>query len=242
MVALPPMEIERILHCQGFGSRKSCRSLVRQGRIRIDDQVCDNPWADVETSGLVFSVDGVAWPYRERATLALYKPPGFECSRRPVHHPSVYSLLPIPLLERGVQPIGRLDEDTTGLLLFTDDGRLNHVLTSPRHKIAKTYRVTLKHPVDPGMIESLLHGVVLRDTPDLVRAVACEQTALHELKLVISEGRYHQVKRMVAAAGNRVEALHRSAVGGFSLPENLLPGQWSWVESEDLDRLQKEMS
>lgn len=233
------MELERILHRHGFGSRKECRLLVRRGRVALKGEVCDDPFVELETDGLVFTVDGMDWPYREQATIVLHKPPGYECSRRPIHHPSIYNLLPVPLLERGLQSIGRLDEDTTGLLLFTDDGQLNHVLTSPRRKVPKTYRVQLKHPGTPELLETLLQGVLLHDEPEVVAAARCSLLGERELELVVTEGKYHQVKRMIAAAGNRVEALHRDVVGRFHLPTDLALGQWRWLEPDELMRVQE---
>ncbi|OQA30650.1 MAG: Ribosomal small subunit pseudouridine synthase A [Betaproteobacteria bacterium ADurb.Bin341] len=231
------MQLERILHQQGFGNRKACRALARQQRVMVAAQICDDPFAELATEGLVFSVDGVDWSYHEKATLVLHKPAGYECSRRPLHHPSVYALLPRPLLERGVQAVGRLDEDTTGLLLFTDDGQLNHRLTSPRHQVRKTYRVHLKHPAKADFVAALLHGVKLHDEPEFVLALACSLLDEKTVQLVVGEGKYHQVKRMVAAAGNRVEALHREATGEFRLPADLAPGQWRWLGVDELKGL-----
>jgi len=146
----------------------------------------------------------------------LHKPAGMECSQRPSAWPSVYTLLPAPLRQRprrggtpGVQAVGRLDQDTTGLLLLTDDGGLLHRLASPRHVVAKVYEVTLKHPATAALLQRLREGVPLRDAPQPVRAAAVEQVGAQQLRLTLTEGRYHQVKRMVAAAGNRVQALHR---------------------------------
>lgn len=228
------MELERILHRHGFGSRKRCRMLVRAGRVAVHGVACDDPFIDLPTAELVFSVDNQPWPYREKASLVMHKPAGHECSRRPMHHPSVYTLLPSALQERGVQSVGRLDEDTTGLLLFTDDGQLNHALTSPKRKIAKVYLVRLKHAVEPALVETLLQGVLLHDESEVIAAADCVAVDEHLLKLTVTEGKYHQVKRMIAAAGNRVEALHRQAVGGLCLPTDLLPGQWRWLDDKDL--------
>ncbi len=134
------MTLERLLHSQGFGSRKACRALVRQGRVTVDGQVCVDPFAEFEPTGLPFSVDGELWVYREKVYLALNKPAGYECSRSPLHHPSVLSLLPEPLTRRGVQPVGRLDQDSTGLLLLTDDGQFIHALTSPGGRSSRSMR------------------------------------------------------------------------------------------------------
>jgi 16S rRNA pseudouridine516 synthase len=126
--------------------------------------------------------------------------------------------------------VGRLDEDTTGLLLLTDDGTLIHRLTSPKHHVPKVYEVQCKHEVDTKQVAALLAGVVLEDDPKPVKAAACEAVGTHGIRLTLTEGKYHQVKRMVAAAGNRVEGLHRSTFGALALPADLAPGQWRWLD------------
>ncbi len=160
------MQLERILQKHGFGSRRECRGLIRRQRVAIHGQICDDPFVELDTDGLIFTVDGIDWPYAEFATLMLYKPAGYECSRKPLHHPSVLSLLPVQLRERDVQPIGRLDEDTTGLLLITDDGQLNHVISSAKRKVPKVYLATTKHSIDQDQIDQLLGGVLLNDEPE----------------------------------------------------------------------------
>jgi 16S rRNA pseudouridine516 synthase len=232
------MQLERILHSQGFGSRKECRALIRDGRVAIAGEVIDAPFEEFDPAGLVFSFDGNDWRYFAKAYLMLNKPGGYECSHQPKHHASIYSLLPPPFNGRGVQSLGRLDEDTTGLLLFSDDGQFIHAISSGKRKVPKTYRVTAKHPVSDEQIASLLSGVQLVDEPGLVTAAGCERIAENEVLLTVTEGRYHQVKRMVAGVGNRVDALCRVAVGGLQLPEDLGPGEWRWLEADELSRLQ----
>ena len=143
------MQISQVLFSQGFGTRRECESLVAAGFVSVQGVVCEDPWQQFDTDGLVFGVQGVSWPYRERALVVLNKPAGYECSQKPKHHASVVSLLPAPLRRRGLQPVGRLDEDTTGLLLLTDDGSLIHRLTSPRHHVPKVYEVVWGVPLDP---------------------------------------------------------------------------------------------
>ena len=225
------MQLQQILFSQGFGNRRSCAALIDAGQVSIAGRVVDDPTEDVEPEGLVFHVAGQSWPYHARALIMMNKPAGYECSRAPRHHPSVLSLLPEPLRRRGVQPVGRLDEDTTGLLLFTDDGALIHRLTSPKHHVPKVYEVGCKHPVHDQQIQRLLDGVVLDDDPTPVQASAVRQTGSNQLELTLVAGKYHQVKRMVAAVSNRVEGLHRSAFGPWSLPTALLPGRWQWVDA-----------
>ena len=222
------MQLARLLFSQGFGSRRECAALCLAGRVRLQGLVHDDPGAEVDTDA--FEVDGRIWPVHAKALLMLHKPTGVECSQKPRHHPGVLTLLPLPLRRRGVQPVGRLDADTTGLLLLTDDGALIHRLTSPKHHLPKVYEVVTKHAVDAALLQALRDGVTLVDDPVPVRAAAAEATGEHSLRMTLTEGRYHQVKRMVAAAGNRVEALHRSAFGALVLPPDLAPGHWVWLD------------
>lgn len=193
--------------------------------------------------GLQFSVQGVDWVYHAKAYLMLHKPAGYECSQKPSTYPSIYTLLPAPIRQRGggaaagVQAVGRLDQDTTGLLLLSDDGKFIHRMSSPKHHVPKVYEVRAKHPVDDKQVAKLLAGVVLDDDPKPVRAAACEKTGEQTLSLTLTEGKYHQVKRMIAAVGNRVEevgGLHRARIGSLDLPADLLPGQWRWLTAQDL--------
>lgn len=224
------MKLAQLLFSQGFGARRECEGLIAAGHVTVAGTRVDDPFADVEAPGLQFTVRGEAWTYHEKALLVMNKPQGVECSQKPKHHPSIYSLLPIPLRRRDVQSIGRLDEDTTGLLLFTDDGALIHRFTSPKKHVPKVYEVTCKHPVTPDQIDRLLEGVKLVDDPATVRAVACELTSELTLRMTLVDGKYHQVKRMMAAVSNRVEGLHRSGFGALTLPTGLAPGQWQWLD------------
>jgi 16S rRNA pseudouridine516 synthase len=224
------MKLAQVLFTQGFGTRRICAGLVESGAVAISGEVVDDPGQEVATEGLVFEVDGVAWPFHAQALVLLHKPAGYECSQKPRHHPSVMSLLPPPLRERGVQPVGRLDEDTTGLLLFSDDGKLIHRLTSPKHHVPKVYQVTAKHPVTDDQLAELRRGVMLEDEAMPVAAIAAERTGELTLDLTLAEGKYHQVKRMLAAVGNRCEALHRSRFGRLVIPAGLAQRQWIWVD------------
>ena len=235
------MKLAQVLFSQGFGSRRECEGLIVGGFVSVAGAVMDDPFDELDPDGLQFSVRGETWPFRTRALIVLNKPAGHECSQKPKHHPSVYSLLGAPLRRRDVQAVGRLDEDTTGLLLLTDDGSLIHRWTSPKHHVPKVYEIGCKHPVTDDQVQQLLRGVTLIDDPVPVRAAAAEANGvfdgpqaaelgeLHGLRMTLTEGKYHQVKRMVAAVGNRVEALHRSRYGALALPDDLAPGQWRWL-------------
>ncbi len=239
------MQLQEILYSQGFGTRRVCAGLVQQGYVAVQGQVENDAFAEFEAvDGLAFTVQGTPWIYQAKAYVMLHKPAGTECSQKPSTYPSIYTLLPAPLRQRpnkgavqGVQAIGRLDQDTTGLLLLTDDGQFIHRMGSPKHHVPKVYEVTAKHPVDAGQVSKLLTGVVLDDDPKPVRAAACEATGEHTLRLTLTEGKYHQVKRMLAAVGNRVEALHRSRIGELALPADLAPGQWRWLAPAEVQAL-----
>lgn len=231
------MQAYRILQSQGLGSRRDCRDLIRQQHVLFNGVLITDPEQDFACDDLSFSVAGESYRYRANAYLALNKPADYECSQQPRDHLSVFSLLPETLLNRGVQCVGRLDQDTTGLLLFSDDGGFIHTHTSPKKQIGKTYQVTCKHPFPPELIEKLLAGVQLHDEPAPLQARQCVALSGQRLQLVINEGKYHQVKRMIAAAGNRVESLHRSAIGGYVLPDDLPPGDWKWLQADDLAAL-----
>lgn len=227
---MPRLTLERFLQSQGWGSRRECRELIGSGRLQVPSLADLSHEAMVEGEGLSYIMDGVAWRGREKLLIALHKPAGYECSRQSTHHLPVFDLLPLPFSVRGLQTVGRLDQDTTGLLLLTDDGPLLHRLTSPKHHVAKTYLATCADPVTPDLVEALLTGVELRGD-GVVRAVACRALDSHRVELVLGQGLYHQVKRMLAAAGNHCLALERTAFGQLELAAlGLEPGHWCLVE------------
>ena len=229
-----------LLFTQGFGSRRECAALLAAGLVQVKGRVMLDPGEDVSEQGLEFVVQQQSWRYQAQAVLMLHKPAGFECSRAPRDHPSVLSLLPAPLRQRGVQPVGRLDQDTTGLLLLTDNGQLIHRLTHPKRHVAKVYLAQTRHAIDEAQLQALRQGVLLHDAPEPVRALSCQAMAPTSLQLSITEGRYHQVKRMVAAAGNRVERLHRRAFGPLTLTDDLPEGHWRWLSAEEQQALSGE--
>ena len=246
------MQLQDILYSQGFGTRRVCAGLIQQGLVQVYDQESEQYLAPVGDSiassateyvanGLRFRVQGVEWAYHALAYVLFNKPAGSECSQKPSMHPSIYTYLPSPLRLRpqksaiqGVQAVGRLDQDTTGMLLMSDDGQFIHRMSSPKKHVAKVYEVTTKHPLDDKQVRKLLAGVVLDDDPKPVKAAAAEMVSEFHLRLTLTEGKYHQVKRMLAAVSNRVEGLHRSQIGGLKLPDDLLPGQWRWLSEADL--------
>lgn len=231
------LPLERIIQNQGFGARKFCRIMIRNNEVTVNGEPCDDPNAEFDLENLSYTVAGESWDYREKSYLMLHKPSNYECSHKTQHHPTIYSLLPHPLVVRDVQCIGRLDEDTTGLILISDDGKFIHRMSSPKHKVPKVYAVTCKHPVDDEQIAHMLKGVQLIDEDAPIAALACTRISPHIIHMTLTEGKYHQVKRMVAAISNRVEALKRIQIGELKLPDDLALGQWRWLTAEDMAKL-----
>lgn len=229
------LSLDRILQSQGFGTRKYCRALIEDGDVAVNGSVHTSYKTAIECEGLVLTVFDEQWRYRERVYVALHKPANFECSRKPSHHPGVLTLLPEQFTWREVQPVGRLDHDTTGLLLMSDDGPFIHAQSSPKRHIPKIYHATTADPVTPALVATLLAGVQLHDEPAPLAALTCVQRGEHALEIVLEQGKYHQVKRMLAAAGNHCSALHRAAIGGLTLQDlELDEGEWCFLEPEQL--------
>lgn len=232
------MTLDRILQSQGFGTRKWCRQLIADGEVAVQGETVEDYRRAYEPEGMAFTVFGETWTFRARVYLALYKPAGYECSRKPSHHPGVLTLLPEQFTWREVQPVGRLDHDTTGLLLLSDDGAFIHAQSSPRRHVPKRYLATTDQPVDDALIARLLAGVQLHDEPAPLAALECVRVSPHGLEIVLEQGKYHQVKRMLAAAGNHCTALHRSTIGGLTLDSlGLKSGQWCYLGPDELARL-----
>ncbi len=231
------LDLERILKNQGFGTRKLCRMMIINEEITVNGALCNDPDAAFSLENLSFTVKGEAWDYKEKSYLMLHKPSNYECSHKTQHHPTIYSLLPHQLVVRDVQCIGRLDEDTTGLILISDDGQFIHRMSSPKHKVPKIYEVTCKHPIVEANIHALLGGVKLIDEIEVIAAMAVTQITENVIHMTLAEGKYHQVKRMVAAIANRVESLKRIQIGQLKLPEDLKAGQWRWLTDDDLQQL-----
>lgn len=229
------LSLDRILQSQGFGTRKYCRALIEDGDVSIGGEVQDSYKATIETDGLVLEVFGEEWVYREHLYIALYKPSDYECSRKPSHHPGVLTLLPEQFTWREVQPVGRLDHDTTGMLLMSDDGPFIHAQSSPKRHVPKVYLATTAEPVTDELVAQMLAGVQLHDEPAPLAAVTCIKRGENLLEIVLEQGKYHQVKRMLAAAGNHCSALHRAAIGQLQLESlGLQEGEWCYLTPEQL--------
>lgn len=229
------LTLDRILQSQGFGTRKYCRGLVEGGEVSINGEVVDNIKTAFDTTDLEFTIFDEVWRYREHVYIVLNKPANFECSRKPSHHPGVLTLLPEQFTWRDLQPVGRLDHDTTGMLLMSDDGPFIHAQSSPKRHIPKVYVATTHDPVTPELIAQLLAGVQLHDEQAPLAAQTCRMLADHQIEIVLEQGKYHQVKRMLAAAGNHCSALSRVAIGELVLESlGLEEGEWVYLDATQL--------
>ncbi|PIT24597.1 16S rRNA pseudouridine(516) synthase [Snodgrassella alvi] len=228
------MQLLKYLQAQGLGSRKQCQALIADAAVQINGIVYTDARANIDplsVSSLKIddvNLTPVPLPY---FYILLHKPADYETSHKPQFYPSVFSLLPEPLRHLDMQAVGRLDADTTGVLILTNDGQFNHRCTSPKHKLPKVYRVKLKHAADDKLCTTLKSGVLLHDDNETVQAEAAELIDAYTLYLTITSGKYHQVKRMVAAAGNRVVALHRCTFGPWQA-DDLPVGGWRFFQPE----------
>jgi 16S rRNA pseudouridine516 synthase len=218
--------LDQLLSSLGYGSRREVRDLLRAGRITCKGESADDPGEKVAAADV--RVDGEALDHPEGLLIVMHKPTGHVCSHDAREGPSVYDLLPERWRRRNpsVTTVGRLDKETSGTLLLTDQSPLVHRLTSPRHKLEKVYRATLDRAADPAWAEILKSGTLMLDGETKPCAPAQLQVAqLCEIELTLTEGRYHQVRRMVAALGATVLRLHRIRFGNLSA-DDLEPGTW----------------
>ena len=228
------LSLDRILQSQGFGTRKGCQRICADDGVKISGNTITDYRTLFETDDLMFTVYGEQWRFRKYIYIVLNKPANYECSRKPGFHPGVLKLLPEQFTRRDVQPVGRLDHDTTGLLLLSDDGAFIHAQSSPKRHIPKVYVATTHDPVTPKLVEELLSGVKLHDEPAPLAAITCNMLDAHRLEIVLEQGKYHQVKRMLAAAGNHCTALCRTQIGQLRLDAlGLGEGEWRYLGEQE---------
>ena len=232
--------IDRLLGGLGYGSRNEMARLGKAGAILLDGvELTDVSKRIAVTADLPerMTVDGRPLDPVPGLVMMLNKPLGMTCSHKE-DGALVYDVLPERWRRRdpAISTIGRLDKETTGLLLLTDDGDLLHRVISPKRHVAKVYRATLARPL-AGTEQALFAagGLVLEGEDKPLAPAALEVLSPTEARLTVTEGRYHMVRRMFAAAGNHVEALHRERVGALSLPEDLAPGAWRLLTADQVD-------
>jgi 16S rRNA pseudouridine516 synthase len=242
MTKSPTARLDRTLANMGYGSRAQIAQLARVGAITLDGAPLRDASARIVVTPDLpqrMRVAGAPLDPVPGLVIMLYKPLGMTCSHKEAG-PLVYDLLPPRWRARDPQisTIGRLDKNTSGLLLLTDDGGLLHRIISPKRAIAKTYVATLARPLrgDEGALFAT--GTLMLDGEDKPLAPAyLEVLSPIQALLTVTEGRYHQVRRMFAAMGNHVDALHRVSLGGLTLPSDLAPGTWALLDNEQIAQI-----
>ncbi len=231
--------IDKLLSATGRWSRKEVKELVRQGRVLAGGRVVLRPEEKGDPAALCLTVDGVPVDCSPFVYVMLNKPEGVLSATEDGQQPTVLDLLPPELRQRGLFPVGRLDKDTTGLLLLTDDGDLAHRLLSPRKHVDKVYLARVDGVVVSEDIEALAAGLTLADgtrcLPAGLKPLADGRSCLVTLR----EGKYHQVKRMLVARGKPVRALHRLSMGPLTLDGELKPGKWRFLTLQERTELQR---
>lgn len=217
-------------------TRSQAAKALRAGSVTVNGHIEKNSALKIsENDQICFEDEPLTW-VEEGLYFMLNKPQGCVCSHDDSDYPTVYQLFDYPFSTK-LHTAGRLDADTTGLVLLTDDGQWSHRITSPKHKCEKTYLVTLADPVEDFYAEKLQEGILLRGEKAPTLPATLEIIDDYNVNLTISEGRYHQVKRMFAALGNKVEALHRWRIGSVVLDEKLEEGEYRTLTAEEIESL-----
>lgn len=239
MSKTPTLRLDRLLANLGYGSRREVQLLVHSGLVTLDERIVDDADERVavtqDLSGRM-AVRGKPLDPPPGLALMLHKPLGVTCSHKEAG-PLVYGLLPERWRRRdpAISTIGRLDKETSGLLLMTDDGSLLHRIISPRAHVPKRYHVTLARPLEGNEAEIFASGTLMLEGEDKpLQPAILEALSERSAHLTVTEGRYHQVRRMFAALGNHVTALHRDRIGDLDLPVDLEPGQYRLLTEADL--------
>ena len=232
---MPKMRLDKLLSHLNCGSRKEVQSFIRAGRVAVNDTAERDPAAKVDPDADRVSLDGREQTYRAQRYYMLNKPAGVITASRDERHGTVLELFP-ESLRRGLFAVGRLDKDTEGLLLLTNDGPLAHRLLAPRHHVDKTYFVRVDGELDGADAAAFAAGMMLED------GLACLPAGLEEpdtALVTLHEGKYHQIKRMLAARGKPVVYLKRLTMGPIMLDPALERGEWRPLSAEEVAALRQ---
>jgi 16S rRNA pseudouridine516 synthase len=229
------MRLDKFLSNNTSYSRSQIHKLIRLGDVRVNGNCKLKPDQKILESDEVY-LDNQLITARTPRYLMLNKPAGYVCATSDSEHPTVMDLLDEDFLHE-LQIVGRLDKETTGLLLLTDDGPWNHRITAPVSQCTKTYRVDLADPISPDTSKQFQQGVLLDGEKKLTAPAKLDIVNSHQAYLTISEGKYHQVKRMFAAVGNRVTGLHREKIGELQLDSQLAPGAYRPLTEQEKEAI-----
>lgn len=228
--------LDKIIANRGLASRREVKELVRQGRVLVDGVPASASDMKVSLETAAITVDGVAVSGERYTYLLLHKPAGVLTATEDRRQPTVMELLPEQYRRRGLAPVGRLDKDTEGLLLLTDDGELTHRLLSPRYHVDKVYYARVDGTPDQADAAAFAAGLLLGDGLQCLPA-RLEPLGGDACLVTLREGKFHQVKRMLASRGKPVRYLKRLAMGPLRLEDTLKAGQWRLLTPEELSAL-----
>lgn len=231
------MRLDKFLSNVGFGSRTDVKKIIKKGRVSVNGQIVSKPETNINENSDEVTVDGSVVSYKAFHYFMLNKPDGVVSSTREGTSTTVVDLLADENV-KNLSPVGRLDKDTTGLLILTDDGALIHNLLSPKKHVEKEYEVKLRNEITDSDLQRLENGLDIGDEKPTLPAKAI-RTGENEIHLILHEGRFHQVKRMLKAVGNEVVGLKRIRMGGLLLDESLAPGEYRELSDEELGLLLK---
>lgn len=233
--------LDKILASQGTLSRRDVKEIIKKGRITLNGKVIKDSSVKIDICKDEVLLDGEKITLKKHIYIMMNKPRGIVSASDGEKEETVVDLVPDELYRKGIFPAGRLDKDTTGFVLITDDGDFAHKILSPKNHIFKTYLARLEHSLSESDIKMLENGIILADGTTLKEAKIeiIEQTETPLVEIMICEGKYHQVKRMFAAAGNKVVNLHRLKMGDLTLDERLKPGECREITREELEKVQK---
>jgi len=236
------LRIDKMLANSGFGTRKEVRELIKSGCVEVSGQLIRSPDFQVDPERDRVLVNGVPFIYREFYYLMMNKPAGVISATRDDFSKTVIDLLPAPYSKMNLFPIGRLDKDTEGLLILSNDGQLAHRLLSPRHLVPKTYYAVIEGHVNDGDRETFKRGIPLEEDFTTLPAELhiLEAGELSKVHVTIYEGKFHQVKRMFEYVGKRVLYLKRLSMGGLFLDEGLQTGDFRELTEEEIELLKKQ--
>ncbi len=227
------MRLDKLIsHATAF-TRSQAKLTIKKGNITVNDEVITNPAQKIDEDAQV-SYMGVAIKTPQPRYIMLNKPEGVVCANKDHQHRTIFDSLFLPHIET-LHVAGRLDIDTTGLVLITDDGQWLHRITSPKYKHKKTYLVTVDRPITKNQIQQLKQGIQLKAEKKPCLPAEVEQLEENKIRLIISEGKYHQVKRMMAAVDNHVIKLHREKIAHIFLDERLKAGEWRALTASEID-------
>lgn len=231
---MKPERLDKILASQNIGSRREVGEMIRAGRVAVGGKSVRRPETRVAPEESAITIDGAPLTVKRHLYLMMNKPEGVLSASRAPSARTVVDLLPQPWRRRGIFPAGRLDRDTEGLLVLTDDGAFAHRMLAPKSHVTKWYEARLARPVAPEEEAEFQKGVVLSDMTCLPAELAALPREYPAALVKIREGKYHQVKRMFLALGNEVLALKRVRIGGLALDENLAPGAARELSAEEM--------